>query len=79
MTDSIKDLLGKKKYSQPDEITYIKNFVREKFNEEPGVQITDRSIIINVSNASLAGALRMHLHKIERELKLKKRLRIIIS
>jgi hypothetical protein len=79
MTDSLKDILGKRKYQQPDEITYIKNFVHEKFGEEPNVRITKQSVIINVSNASLAGALRVHLYKIERDLKLKKSLRIVIS
>lgn len=79
MSNSLKDILGSRKYEQPDEITYIKNFVREKFNEEPGVRITKQNIIINVSDASLAGALRVHLYKIERELNLKKRLRIVIG
>lgn len=79
MADSLKNILGKSNYEQPDEIAYIKNFVQEKFGEEPKVRITSRSVIINVSSSSLAGALRVHLHKIERELKLKKPLRIIIS
>lgn len=79
MTDSLKDILGKRKYQQPDEITYIKNFVLTKFGEEPKVRITKQSVIINVSNASLAGALRVHLYKIERDLKLKKSLRIVIG
>ncbi len=79
MTDSLKNILGKREYQQPDEIAYIKNFVQEKFGEQPKVRITSRSIIINVSNSSLAGALRVHLYKIERDLKLKKPLRIVIG
>ena len=79
MTDSLKDILGKRDYEKPDEITYIKNFVLTKFGEKPKVRITNRSVIINVSNASLAGALRVHLYKIERDLKLKKPLRIVIG
>ncbi len=77
--DSIKDLLGDKNIGQPDEIAYIKNFVLAKFGEEPKVRITSRSVIINVSNSSLAGALRVHLYKIERDLNLKKPLRIVIG
>ena len=79
MTDSLKNILDKDKYRQPAEIAYIKNFVQEKFGEEPKVRITERSIIINVSNSSLAGALRVHLYKIEHDLKLKKNLRIVIG
>lgn len=79
MTDSLKDILGSRKYDQPDEITYIKNFVQDKFGETPKVRITNQSIIINVSNAPLAGALRVHLYKLERDLKPKKPLRIVIG
>lgn len=79
MSDSLGDILNKKKYRQPDEITYIKNFVEQKFNEVPSVRITEKNILITVSSAPLAGALRFHLYEIERDLKLKKRLRIIIN
>lgn len=77
--DSIKDLLTRKDFEQPDEIQQIKNFVKSKFNEEPSVKITANSIIISVSNASLAGALRVHLHHLAQDLQTKKKLLIRIS
>lgn len=77
--DSIKDLLIKKDFEQPDEIQQIKNFVKSKFDEEPRVKITQNSIIISVSNASLAGALRMHLHHLSKELKTDKKLMLRIG
>lgn len=77
--DSIKDLLTQKDFEEPDEIQQIKDFVRSKFDEEPGVKITKNSIIISVSNASLAGALRMHLHHLAKELRTDKKLFLRIS
>lgn len=79
MTDSIKDLLNRKAFEQPDEIQQIKNFVKDKFDEEPKVKITPNSIIISVSNASLAGALRSHLHNLEQKLETNKKLLLRID
>lgn len=72
--DSIKDLLTKKEFEQPDEIQQIKDFVKSKFDEEPSVKLTKNSIIITVSSASLAGALRMHMHHLAKELRTEKKL-----
>lgn len=72
--DSIKDVLTRKDFEQPDEIQQIKDFVKSKFDEEPAVKITKNSIIITVSNASLAGALRMHMHHLAKEIRADKRL-----
>lgn len=77
--DSIKDVLKHKDFEQPDEIQQIKDFVKSKFDEEPAVKITKNSIIISVSNASLAGALRMQIHKLEEGLKTDKKLLLRIS
>jgi hypothetical protein len=77
--DSIKDVLTRKDFEQPDEIRQIKDFVKSKFNEEPAVKITKNSIIISVSSAALAGALRPHLHHLDKELGGNKKLLIKIN
>lgn len=79
MTDSIKDLLQKKNFDQPDEITKIKNYVIKKFGEEPAVKVTPSFVVISVSNSALAGALRPELHKLEDQLDSEKRLIIKIN
>lgn len=77
--DSIKQLLTQKDFEQPDEIKLIKDFVKSKFDEEPDVKITKNSIIISVSNASLAGALRVHLHHLAKDLQTDKKLLLRIG
>ncbi|HEX5456419.1 MAG TPA: hypothetical protein VFW77_03580 [Candidatus Saccharimonadales bacterium] len=77
--DSIKDVLIHKDFEQPDEIRQIKDFVKAKFDEEPAVKVTKDSIIISVSNASLAGALRMHLHHLAKDIRTEKRLVLKIA
>ncbi len=73
------DILGKKNFSAPDEIEVIKTYVFERFEQTPSVTLTDSSIIIVVSSASLAGALRPELHKLQEQLNTQKRLTIRIG
>lgn len=79
MSNSLGDILGKKKFEEPDEIGAIKLFVSERFKQTPSVTLTDSAIIITVSSASLAGALRPELHKLQEQLNTEKRLTIRIN
>lgn len=77
--DSIKDVLTRKDFDKPDEIQQIKDFVKSKFNEEPSVKLTKNNIIITVSSAALAGAMRMHLHHLSKDLRTDKKLLLRIG
>lgn len=78
MSDSLASILGKREFHEPPEVQAIKTFVRKKFSTDCGVKITDRLIIIEVNNASLASALRMHLYTLREACQTKKRLVIRI-
>lgn len=80
MTSNIGDILaGKQKFVEPPEIRIIKAFVNEHYQSMPEVTIKESQIIIGVSNAALAGALRMQLHKLQELCQTKKRLVIRIG
>lgn len=79
MSNSLGDILAKKDFSAPDEIEVIKAFVLDKFDQEPSIKIAGENIIITVSSASLAGALRPELHKLQEQLDTSRRLVIRIS
>ena len=78
MTKSLADIMSGK-WQQPPEIKVIKDFVRDKFNEDVDVSIGPRQINITVSGAALAGALRMHIHELQKSLKTDKKLVIRIG
>lgn len=78
MTDSIKDLLGAKNYSEPAEVKIIKQFLIDKFQVNCAVTTGPKQIIIGVNSASLAGALRLQLHELQILCKTQKRLMIRI-
>lgn len=68
MTESLGNILNKKSYGEPPEIAKIKNFVREIIGTEPRVSIKSNTYFVTVPNASAAGALRVHIYKLERDL-----------
>lgn len=78
MTDSIENLLKKRNYSEPEEISIIRDFVFKKYGKVPGLKITGNRIIICVPNAALAGALRMDLHELSKKIKTKHELSVLI-
>ncbi len=78
MAESIEELLKKRNYSEPEEISIIRNFVFRKYGKVPGLKIAGKKIIISVPSAALAGALRMDLHELSKKTKTKHELTIQI-
>lgn len=79
MTTPIDKILRAKGFKKPDEIEIIKNFVAKEFNAKARVMIKPEAIFIGVENSALAGALRMSLPKLSRQLNTNKRLVIKIG
>ena len=80
MTDSLGDILARKKLpEEPPEVKKIKAYVLDVFDEQCGVTVRQHGIVIAVSNASLAGALREHIHILQEELSTNKPIRIQIK
>lgn len=79
MTDSIGDLLPKKRYDEPPEIGIIKKYVSEQYEVVPSVSVHDKQIVIGVPNSALAGSLRMQLHELQKLCQTNKRLVLHIS
>lgn len=79
MTESLADLIRKRDYDEPPEVRVIKDFVRAQFEVNVSVTIQSTQIVINVPNAALAGALRMHLHELKTACGTNKRLVIRIT
>ena len=79
MSSSLSDILGKRESAEPPEITAIKEFVQKNFGKTPAVRLTNNSIMIIVSSAAFAGALRPRLLELQEYAKTDKRLIIRIN
>lgn len=77
--DSLKDLLGSKQPAEAPEIAVIRRFLREQFQSDCTVLLRTNQIVIRVASASLAGALRMRLHELQKLCPTEKRLSIQIG
>ncbi|MDQ3064977.1 MAG: hypothetical protein M3Q36_01775 [bacterium] len=76
---SLQDIMGNKDFDTPPEVEAIKTFVRKTFSSDVNVTVHAHSITIVAASASLAGALRPHLHKLKKELDTDKKLFIRIG
>ncbi|HUD10457.1 MAG TPA: hypothetical protein VMR28_02170 [Candidatus Saccharimonadales bacterium] len=57
--DSLNDILFKKDFDEPAEITAIKSYVERQYKTRVGVQLQQNSIIIVAKSAALANTLRL--------------------
>ncbi len=74
MSDSIADLLAKRRVDEPPEIKIIQEYIMAKYQVKPQVTIAQRQITISVKSAALAGALRPELLQIQAACQTDKRL-----
>lgn len=63
MADKIGALLGNK-WQEPPEIKVLKDYVRQHFQTEVGVTVSQRGITINAPSSALAASLRMHTYQL---------------
>lgn len=76
---SLFDIMGNKDFDVPPEVSEIKAYIKRHFDSDVDVATSPNLITINVSSSALAGSLRLHLHKLKKELKTDKKLLIRIS
>lgn len=62
--DTLFDLLSKRMPDEPPEIKVIKQYVREHYREQVGVQIREREIVVTVRSSALAGTLRTRSYQL---------------
>lgn len=78
MSDSLGDILKNRNSSIPKEIKVIKDYVSENFKKEVNVTVSADKIKIETSNSALAGELRFRIYDIQRLLRTKKKIIILI-
>lgn len=79
MSQLLGDVLTGRNYSEPPEISQIKEFVLAEIGITPTVSVSTETFIIRVPSASAAGALRGKLFQLEKQLDGKRRLIIRIG
>jgi hypothetical protein len=64
--DTIKDLLGKYRPSEPPEVKLLKDYISERFDAASKISLQGENVIvITVHSASLANTLRYHIPQLQ--------------
>lgn len=72
--DNLADILGRKNFDEPQEVSIIKRYVEEHFDVSVGVKVQEKIIIITARSAPLVGRLRMHTVQLQRACQTDKKL-----
>ena len=57
--DSLQEILGKKDFTPPDEITAVKEYIKRRFDRPSQVRIERDVLIIRVPSSALAATLQL--------------------
>ena len=79
MSESLSDLLAKRRAPEPPELAQVRAFVQQATGVVPTLAVSTSAITIHMPSSAAAGALRMHLHELQSQLGTGKRLVIRIG
>lgn len=79
MSESLSDLLAKRRAPEPPELAHIRTFVEQATGVIPALAVSSSAITIHMPSSAAAGALRMCIHELQSQLKISKRLVIRIG
>jgi hypothetical protein len=57
--DSLQDILGKKDFTPPDEITSVKDFIMRRYKSPSRVRVERDTLIVRVPSSALAATLQL--------------------
>ncbi len=70
MVESLQNILSTKKFTPPDEISAVKNYVLAKYKSGCRVKLQRGTLILSVPNSALAATLQLERQKIIKACKL---------
>jgi len=77
--DSLRDIIGRKKYETPDEMAALRDYVSRKYQSSCRIKADGEALIMSVPSSALAATLQMEKPMILAKLKITKRLVIRIG
>lgn len=72
--ESLAEILARKQFGAPDEVTALKNYVKQHYNTSAKITVRGSNLILSIPNSALAGTLQMQRPKIIKACDLKSKL-----
>jgi hypothetical protein len=57
--DSLQDILGKRDFTPPDEVTAVKEFIQRRYNSGSTVRVERDVLVVRVPSSALAATLQL--------------------
>jgi hypothetical protein len=57
--DSLQDIMGKKNFTPPDEMTVVKDYVLRRYNKPCSVRLERGALILSVRGSALAATIQL--------------------
>jgi hypothetical protein len=62
--DSLQDILGKRDFTPPDEVTAVKEFISRRYNSSSRVRLERGALIVRVPSSALAATLQLEQRRL---------------
>jgi hypothetical protein len=72
--DSLQDILGKKNFTPPDEVTIIRDYIKRRYDSNSYVKIEKTAIIVSVPSSTLAATIYLERQTLVEQCNIKLRL-----
>jgi hypothetical protein len=72
--DSLQDILGKKNFTPPDEISVIKDYIKRRYDSPARVKVEKSAIIVSVPSSALAATIYLERQTLIEHCNIKQRL-----
>ena len=72
--DSLQDIMGKKNFTPPDEISAIKDYIKRRYDSPSWVKIDKTAIVVSVPSSTLAATIYLERQALIEKCRLKQRL-----
>lgn len=72
--DSLQDILGKKKFTPPDEIAAVKEYIERRYKSPSRVRVERDAVIVRVPSSALAATLQLEQRMLIDSCQIKKKL-----
>jgi hypothetical protein len=72
--DSLQDILGKRDFTPPDEITAVKEFISRRYNSPSRVRVERDVLIVRVPSSALAATLQLERRRLIEACRITKKL-----
>jgi hypothetical protein len=77
--ESLAEILSRKQFKAPDEVTSLKAYIEKHFDVKPKITVRGKNLILSVPNSALAGTLQMKKPNIIKACNLKSQLIIRVG